>query len=486
MPIIDPNKDYYAILDIHPTARDEEIRRIYRELVRLHHPDSGGDARRFRELQEAYEILRDINLRRSYDQQRSARGLSKTLPVVLDLLQSRENCPVLEAAQVLYIMLDIRPQKGLKSSRQRLNLALVIDRSSSMRGTRMQNVKMAAADLVESLHPDDRLALITFSDRAQVLTPSTLASEKRVFSSAIASMMPGGGTEIYQGLQAGIEEVRNNASDEKINHVILLTDGRTYGDEELALVEARRAGSQSIGISAFGIGEDWNDVFLDDLARYGGGVSKYISTSKQVREVLQGQIQGLSNILMRNMRLKVNLASYAKINAAYRVLPYMEALHISEEGDFDLGSLISEEPGVVVLELLIDQKDTGTRRVARIDLEAVEVSALQRIHLHQDVKVNFKLGTVTPEVPARLLNFLTRLSIFRLQEKAWKALESGNTKQATHFLEAAATRLFDIGYQELGQAAMLEVGRLSQGGDPTGVGRKKLRYGTRSLSIPTE
>jgi hypothetical protein len=81
-----------------------------------------------------------------------------------------------------------------------------------------------------------------------------------------------------------------------------------------------------------------------------------------------------------------------------------------------------------------------------------------------------------------LLNAMTRLSVFQLQENAWQALEQGDAQQATRFLESAATRLFDMGHRELAQAAMLEVGRLSQGVDPTGEGRKKLRYGTRSLT----
>jgi hypothetical protein len=87
-------------------------------------------------------------------------------------------------------------------------------------------------------------------------------------------------------------------------------------------------------------------------------------------------------------------------------------------------------------------------------------------------------------VPPRLLNIMARLSIFRLQEHAWNALTAGESRRATQFLESAATQLFDLGYRELGQAAMLEVRRLQQGHDPSLEGRKKLRYGTRSLSIP--
>ena len=298
MALIDSQKDYYTILGVTSDVDDDAIKQAYRQQAREYHPDSGhGDAERFRQIQEAYEVLRDKVLRRAYDRQREKRGLSEDAPIAFELLQSRMYLAPMEGPQVVYVLADVRPKAGQQKGavRQRLNVALVIDRSTSMSGARMQNVKVAAGDLLESLDPEDRLSLVTFSDRAEVLAPSDLVANARVFKSAIASMVPGGGTEINQGLLAGLEEVRRYASGELINHVILLTDGRTYGDEMRSLSEARRAASEGISISAFGIGEDWNDEFLDDLARCGAGVSRS-SASFDVRTVLKQQIQGLCSI----------------------------------------------------------------------------------------------------------------------------------------------------------------------------------------------
>ena len=140
-----------------------------------------------------------------------------------------------------------------------------------MQGGRIRNVKMAAMDLLEALHPDDWLSIVSFSDRAEVVIPPTPVRERHSFSSAIASLLPRGGTEIYQGLLSGLTQVERHASPDYVNHVLLLTDGRTYGDEELALHATQQAREYGIGVSSFGIGEDWNDVFLDNLARKGGG-----------------------------------------------------------------------------------------------------------------------------------------------------------------------------------------------------------------------
>jgi len=487
MTTIDSQKDYYAILDVSLNADEEEIKQAYRQKARDYHPDSGhGDAERFREAQEAYEVLRDEVLRRAYDRQRENRGLSTDAPVVITLLQSRAEVLPLDESQMLYVLIDIQPQPGGQAiaTRRQLNIALVVDCSTSMSGARMQNVKVAAADLVEALDPLDRLALVAFSDRAEVLAPAHLVDNARIIKSALAGLASGGGTEIYQGLLKGLEEVRRFASPEMINHVILLTDGRTYGDEAHTLTEARRAGAEGISISAFGIGEDWNDQFLDDLARSAGGVSRYISTPSDVRAILKQQIHGLSNTLLQNMKLEINAAPYVYVQGAYRAAPYLEILEYPGNGVVSLGSLMAEEPAVVVLELVLDESAMGERRIARLDLVGDEVVASDPIRLRQDVNVTFTLDPKVEPVPAKLLNHLARLSVFQLQERAWKALDGGDVHGATTYLEYAATRLFDMGHRDLGRAAMLEVGRLARGGDPTKEGRKKLRYGTRVLTSP--
>ena len=155
MATIDSQKDYYAILSISASADDDEIKQAYREKARDYHPDSGhGDADLFREVQEAYEVLRDEVLRRAYDRQREQRGLSEDTPVGLALSQCRTEAFPLDEPQLLYVLVDILPraQEQTATKRQQLNVALVVDCSTSMSGARMQNVKVAAADLADRQH----------------------------------------------------------------------------------------------------------------------------------------------------------------------------------------------------------------------------------------------------------------------------------------------------------------------------------------------
>lgn len=483
---VNPDQDYYHILGVVEDADSDVIKRAYRQKARQYHPDTGhGDVERFRLVQEAYEVLSDTTFRRAYDRQRAKRGRNEDAPVRLSTLLNADTIRPMPNEQMLYVVVDVHPKEKLRDARQRLNLALVIDRSTSMRGTRMHNVKMAVNDLVDSLHPKDRLALVTFSDRAEVLKTSDTVRSRHSYRSAIAAMTASGGTEIYQGLSMGLKQIQRHKSDDKINHVILLTDGRTYGDEDLALRAARRAGDEGIGISAFGIGEDWNDVFLESLSRYGGGVSYYIDSPSKVREVLKSEIKGLTTLVLRRTELVASVVPYVEVRNAFRVSPHMEILPIEDGKLIRIGDLSGEDTLTLLLELVINHNETGSKRILRLELNGRDVQSSEMVTVHRDVYVDFSYHQEETVVPPRLLNLVARLSVFRLQEKAWQSIESGDTQQATRYLESAATHLFDMGYRELGRAAMLEVGRITQGTGPTVEGRKKLRYGTRSLSIPS-
>ncbi len=483
--LLDAEQDYYDILGVSPDANREEIRQVHRRLARKYHPDTGqGDTGAFRLTQQAYEVLSNPVLRKAYDRQRQSRGLTVAAPIQLDAVLSRTEMPALDVRQRLYLMLDIQGKGSSTAEGQPLNLALVIDGSTSMQGRRMQNTRSATRELIGSLGRQDRLAIIKFNDRAEVVVDSSPVSDGVKFQSGVAHLHASGGTEILKGLLAGLRAVRRHARVDYLNHVILLTDGHTYGDEDLAITAARKAAAEGIGISAVGIGSDWNDLFLDNLARSGQGICDYVRSPDHLQAILHKQVKGLSTVSLRDVRLHVNHAPYVKVESSARVHPYLEELDVGSGGLVSLPN-VGDETSTLLLELLVHQPSIGEYRLARLTLEAQPVPKGETVRVRQDLVVNFVAERAAPageDVPMRLLSALSRLAVFRLQERAWMAFERGSPDRATHLLESAATRLFDMGHRELARAAMLEARRVSEGGDPSSQGRKDVRYGTRSLT----
>jgi Ca-activated chloride channel family protein len=482
---IDPEKDLYAVIGVSAQAAQEEIKRAYRELARRFHPDSRSEvasAKRFQEVQEAYRVLGDPLRRRAYDRQRAERGLGAQIALAWDVLRSREKLPAIPEEQMFYFLVEIRPVGGARTQRLPLNLCLVIDCSTSMQGDRLDYVKAAAHQIIDDMDERDTLGIVSFSDRADILMPSQPLGDRARVHARVSSIWASGGTEIFQGLSAGVKQLHRFHRADVVTHLILLTDGRTYGDEDLCIAEARRAGLERIGISALGIGEDWNDDFLDDLVSQAGGACFYISYPQQVREVLREQVRGLGAIFARDLCLTLRFNGDARLDSAFRVEPFIERL-VPVDDVLGLGMLQSGMPVRVLVETVVGQMSPGRHRLVQLDLTA-EVPALERRErLVSDLEVDLLDDPPEEPVPSAIVNCLSQLSIFRMQEQAWQALESGRREEAGQRLEMIATRLLDMGEKELAQMALLEAGRVAQGGRVSEKGHKAIKYGTRGLAM---
>jgi Ca-activated chloride channel family protein len=484
---IDVDKDYYAILGVPQSATDEEIKRAYRALARRYHPDSRveeASTTLFHEIQAAYAVLSDPQSRRAYDRQRAEAGLSKEAALSWEILLSQNQLCSLYEEQMLYLLIEVQPAAAAQGERLPLNLCLVIDRSTSMQGARLEHVKAAAHQIIDELHDDDALAVTTFNDRAEVVLPSQSGINRVSAKAKVSSIWASGGTEILQGIRAGLAEVEKHHNKRVTSHLILLTDGQTYGDEEDCIAEARHAGARRIGVTAMGIGEDWNDVLLDEIATQSGGVSAYIASPGQVRALLQQRVRGLGTVFAQGLTLNARCVEGVWVESAFRVSPYLDRLTF-EGGVINLGSLQADAPLAVVFELGVAQKPPEKHRLLRLELTG-DIPALGRHGetLRRDISCEFTPTEAPPEpVDPAILSALTKVTVYRMQERVWDALESGEVDGATRQLELIATRLFNLGESRLARAAMLEAGRIAKGGTPTARGRKEIKYGTRSLTI---
>lgn len=483
---LDVKKDYYAVLGLDQSATPQEIKKAYRQLVRQYHPDvAGAEAtENFRQIQEAYEVLGDPQKRRAYDQWRIQEGLAHEPALILRATPSHQILPCLDEEQVLYILVEIIPAAESKARRPPLNLCLVLDRSTSMQGQRLQRVKEATNYIIDYLDENDIFSLVVFSDRAEVIIPGQKGLDKAVAKARVSTIRSSGGTEILQGLEAGLRLVERRRTSETINHLILLTDGQTYGDEEGCLQAAERARRRNISISTMGIGQDWNDWLLDEIATRSGGISAYIDSTARITSILRESIHNLGAIFARNLQLTIRLAEHIRLREAFRISPYIIRLP-AERTSFELGQLGQEQALALLLEtLIVPNVPPGEHRLLQLEVTG-DVPLLNRKgeKVKQEVAIRFtpKRGDTKPVVPPAIVSTLGKLAIFKMQEKTMNDLERGDVERATQRLETMATRLLNLGETDLAKAALLEAGRLARTGHLSPEGRKKIRYGTRAL-----
>jgi Ca-activated chloride channel homolog len=237
------NVDYYRLLGVPRDATPEEIRSAYFDAARHFHPDANTDpeaGEQFIQIQAAYEVLVNTEKRKAYD---TLLIKSTYMPSVsINVQYSRSSIPRLDEPQLAYVLLEVMSTADMdESKRPPLHLALVLDRSTSMRGERMDMVKANVTQLVRKLTSKDILCIVAFSDRAEVLVPASKIHDVEKMIDRITMLECKGGTEIFQGLDAAVSQLRLRDGKNVSRHIILLTDGQTYGDEEKCLQLTREA-----------------------------------------------------------------------------------------------------------------------------------------------------------------------------------------------------------------------------------------------------
>jgi Ca-activated chloride channel family protein len=479
------NQDFYKLLGLKRNASVEDIRQAYFEAARRLHPDRNtapGDTEFFLDIQEAYEVLSNPGKRLKYD---STLPPEKPAGILVDqrIQFSRQALVRLDEQQMIYALLEFSLPAGQEAPPSpSLNLCLVLDRSTSMQGGNMDMVKATAIQIMRKMKSQDIFSVVAFSDRAEEIIPASHSAELTKLEARIRTLRPSGGTEIFSGLEMGYNEIIRNANRAQVNHIILLTDGRTYGDEEKCISLARRAAEHGVGISGLGIGSEWNDNFLDELASSTGGSSMYVSRPQDIQNSLLDKFNRLGSAYAQETRLDFEIPEGIELRYAFRIQP--EAGVLPNESPLMLGPVVRETSLKVLLEFVVQPQALNQKNVMLLDGEmmvtlAEGVSPLKPVPLQLKRIVKDRSSPDNP--PTGILEALTTLKLYRLQEQARLEVSAGEYEQASEHLHHLASHLLSHGERVLARTALLEAEHIQQEKSFSQQGRKEIKYGTRAL-----
>ncbi len=189
-----------------------------------------------------------------------------------------------------------------------LNLVLVIDRSGSMSGARIQHVKRSMVKLAKGLRECDQLSICTFSDRAETHADGLNGSQLGLIEQSIDGIHADGWTNVHAGLMLGYQLAEKHFDEAKTNRVILLTDGRTNRGEtnpESITRDSKRYNKEGIDLSTIGLGEDLNHDLLRDLAEAGRGLIHFVGDSVDIEKTFVKELESLLAPAARKVRLEI-------------------------------------------------------------------------------------------------------------------------------------------------------------------------------------
>ncbi|HEY8078449.1 MAG TPA: VWA domain-containing protein [Labilithrix sp.] len=193
----------------------------------------------------------------------------------------------------LGVWVDIPQAKPV--NRPPMEVALVVDVSGSMAGSKIENARNAATQLVNGLRDGDIVALDAFSDHARTIVPPTRLdrSTRSEILSQISQLRPEGSTNIFEGLSLAEGQMQAAPQTHQLRRIVMISDGQANvgpSSPEILGSVAERGLRFHSQVTSFGIGIDYDERTLDALSVRSSGRLFHIENPEQTAKILKEEM----------------------------------------------------------------------------------------------------------------------------------------------------------------------------------------------------
>ena len=375
------------------------------------------------------------------DNPRNIPPIGKTGGGPLQLTTSLDNDYYFDNNSV-YLYIDLKADKvGDDKDRSPLNIAVVIDRSGSMGDkNKLEYVKKSVDYIIEQAGTDDYVSIVTYDDYVDVLQRSAIIRDKYDLRDKVSKLKPGGFTNLSEGMFEGYDQVNSTYSRGYVNRVLLLSDGlanRGITDRfKLADMVRDKNRRDGITISTFGVGNDFNENLMVDIADYGKGNYFYIRNSYDIPEIFANELRGIRNLAAQGTKLRVRFPS--KYLSPNKVFGYPYELD-GDEIVIDFKDIFSEQTKSVLIKFDIKRKiDQRISFESELTYEDVNsnfkvVSSQDSRHLQPTTNKDEYSKNTNETVTQNIAMFESN----EMMEKALREADNGNYEGARLILKDA-------------------------------------------------
>lgn len=351
---------------------------------------------------------------------------------------SRPVLPVGTSSKV-DLLVTFQAEASAAAAKRSLNLALVIDRSASMAGNPLKHALQASRQLVDRMRPEDWLSIVTYDDGVYSVLAPTRVTDKAHIGRVLSQIHVGGCTNLSGGWLKGVEHVSANKASERINRVLLLTDGQANAgitDPQTLINTAREKATSGVMTTTLGFGSNFNEDLLIGMANAGEGHFYYIQTPEDAEGVFGIEMDGLGSIIAQNLEVTLEPAPTVKVAS---VLNRYRFESRGQEVAVGLGDVSSTEPKQLAAELSVDAGAAAgpvTLATLVFRAQAVVDGAIREISGEVPITVNLAAASESAAVSAdkNVLAQTNRLRIARVKDQAVELADKGDFSMASQRL----------------------------------------------------
>jgi Ca-activated chloride channel family protein len=408
-------------------------------------------------------------------------------------------------AQKLFAMLKLIPEAEVAQARPPLALALVVDTSGSMRefadpekakeakrrgkagpapatdgdgsadlprATKLDQAIQAAHQLIDDdrLAPDDQVAVIQFDDRAETLLPLTPLANKAAAHEAVDRLRKySGGTLMGKGMRRAQEQLGSLPA-QVAKRAVLLTDGKTFDEEECRQLASQFAEANT-PLIAVGIGVEYNDDLMRELADLTQGRPYHLQAMDQLRAIFDAEVGSSVREVVTDLQATVSVVRGVKLESFTRVYPSIAEVGLAEQ-PYRLGNIAAGDFTVFTLEFTVAglARPPARARIAQVGLAGHVPGLGRRDELPpQDLFVNFTsdeaaVAAVDPEV----LGYVQQKNVDQMVQQAVRqaTIDPGRARQTLQVARnmtqrvgnAGVTKMLDNALDELNKTGTISAG----------------------------
>ena len=269
------------------------------------------------------------------------------------------------------------------------NIAIVMDKSGSMRGQKIDYARQAAIYAIKQLNKDDIVSVVTYDSQVNVIIPATKVSDKATINRLIRSIQADGNTALFAGVSKGAAELRKFISENQVSRVILLSDGLANvgprSPSELGQL-GMSLSKEGISVTTIGLGLGYNEDLMTQLAGFSDGNHAFVEKPSDLVKIFQYEFGDVLSVIAQDVNIIIECGENIQ---PIRILGRKGDI-IGNKVSIRMNQLYSGQEKFVLMEVEVPEHHENTNTlIATVKVDYNNLYTHSRYNLNDSVSVKF-------------------------------------------------------------------------------------------------